>query len=181
MNENNYLEITKDRIYPKKEIRNFEYKSGYEYFMYVGKIFGGFLYQQLRLNPTSNLHFLQEDPKYTDQAFRKEVFQLWKESSIYPMFKHGISWEQLSKEGRQEWHDALDALEHAYDMFCEKTKITKPEMRVTDEDIKDHLSRMWEALDTETQNTWIYSADDTLPIRHRKIRGLFEDSDSDQE
>jgi hypothetical protein len=55
-------------------------------------------------------------------------------------------------------------------------------MRVTDEDVKDHLSRMWEALDTETQNTWIYSADDTLAsVRHRKIRGLFEDSDSDQE
>ena len=43
LNENNYLEITKDRIYPKKEIRNFEYKSGYEYFMYVANNFNVFL------------------------------------------------------------------------------------------------------------------------------------------
>lgn len=167
--------------YPKKEIRNFEYKSGYEYFMYVANNFGSFFNEQLRLNPSVNYRpgsFGPPDPKYTDQAFREEVFQLWKESCIYPMFKYGISWEQLGEEGRQEWHDALDALEHAYDMFCEKTKITNPEMKVTDENVKDHLSRMWEALDTETQNTWI---DDTLPIRHRKIRGLFEDSDSDQE
>jgi len=171
------------RRYPKKEISNFEYKSGYEYFMYVAKNFGSFFHKQIQLNPTVNYRreggrASKPDPKYTDQAFREEVFQLWKESSIYPMFKHGISWEQLGEEGRQEWYDALDALEHAYDMFCEKTKITNPEMKVTDEDVKDHLSRMWEALDTETQNTWI---DDTLPIRQRKIRGLFEDSDSDEE
>ena len=174
------------RRYPKKEIRNFEYKSGYEFFMYVANNFGSFFQKQLQLKPTVNYRReggrgSQPDPKYLDPAFREEVFQLWKESSIYPMFKHGISWEQLGEEGRQEWHDALDALEHAYDMFCEKTKITKPEMRVTDEDVKDHLSRMWKALDTETQNTWIDSADDTLPIRQRKIRGLFEDSDSDEE
>jgi hypothetical protein len=181
LNEHNYLEITKDRIYPKKEIRNFEYKSGYEYFMYVANNFNVFFMQQVKLNPTVNYTYSRGtpmDPKYSDPAFRKEVFQLWKESSIYPMFKYGMSWEQLGEEGRQEWHEALDVLEHAYDMFCEKTKITKPEMKVTDEDIKEHLSRMWEALDTETQNTWI---DDTLPIRQRKIRGLFEDSDSDQE
>jgi hypothetical protein len=174
------------RYHPKKEISNFEYNSGYEYYKYVANNFASFLQKQIQLNPTVN--YSQRfrgppppDPKYTDQAFREEVFQLWKESSIYPMFKHGIAWQQLGEEGRQEWHDALDALEHAYDMFCEKTKITNPEMRVTDEDVKEHLSRMWEALDTETQNTWIYSADDTLPIRQRKIRGLFEDSDSDQE
>jgi hypothetical protein len=186
LNENNYLEITKDRIYPKKEIRNFEYKSGYEYFMYVAKNFGSFFHKQVKLNPTVNYRReggrgSKPDPKYLDPAFRKEVFQLWKESSIYHMYKYGMSWEQLGEEGRQEWHDALDALEHGYDMFCEKTKITKPEMKVTDEDVKDHLSRMWEVLDTETQNTWIDSADDTLPVRQRKIRGLFEDSDSDQE
>jgi hypothetical protein len=173
------------RRYPKKEIRNFEYKSGYEYFMYVAKNFGSFFHKQIQLNPTVNYkpegRYRPPDPKHTDPAFREEVFQLWKESSIYPMFKHGISWEQLGEEGRQEWHDALDALEHAYDMFCENSKITNPQMRVTNADVKDHLSRMWEALDTETQNTWIYSADDTLPIRQRKIRGLFEDSDSDQE
>ena len=179
------LEITKDRRYPKKEIRNFEYKSGYAYFMYVSSKFNSFLNQQVLLNPTPNFRFGpgQSDPKYNDPVFLKQVVNLWKESSIYPIFEysHSSNWEQLSKEGRQEWHDALDALEHGYDMFCEKTKITKPEMRVTDEDVKDHLSRMWEALDTETQNTWIDSADDTLPIRQRKIRGLFEDSDSDQE
>ena len=182
LNENNYLEITKDRRYPKKEIRNFEYKSGYEYFLYVSRKFNSFFNQQLRLNPTPNLRFGpgQVDPKYTDPAFLKEVVDLWKESIMYPIIKYSPypSWDQLSKEDRQEWHDALDALEHGYDMFCEKTKITKPEMRVTDEDVKEHLSRMWEALDTETQNTWI---DDTLPVRQRKIRGLFEDSDSDQE
>ena len=173
------------RRYPKKEISNFEYKSSYEYYMYVAKNFGSFFQQQLQLKPTVNWREggrgSRPDPKMYDSAFREEVFQLWKESSIYPMFKPGISWEQLGEEGRQEWQDALDALEHAYDMFCEKTKITKPEMRLTDEDVKDHLSRMWEALDTETQNTWIYSADDTLPVRDRKIRGLFEDSDSDEE
>ena len=66
-------------------------------------------------------------------------------------------------------------------MFCEKTKITNAEMRVTDTDVKDHLSRMWEVLDTETQNTWIVSAGETLPVRQRRVRGLFEDSDSDED
>jgi hypothetical protein len=172
-----HLEMLR-RYHPKKEISNFEYNSGYEYYKYVANNFGSFFHQQVKLNPTPNYEPSRGtpvDPKYTDQAFREEVFQLWKESSIYPMFKHGMSWEKLGEEGRQEWYDALDALEHAYDMFCEKTKIIKPEMRVTDEDVKDHLSRMWEVLDTETQNTWIYSSDDTLPIRQRKIRGLFED------
>ena len=101
---------------------------------------------------------------------------------IYPKYpKLFTSWYDLGKEGRQEWHDALDALEHAYDMFCEKTKITNAEMRVTDTDVKDHLSRMWEVLDTETQNTWIVSAGETLPVRQRRVRGLFEDSDSDED
>jgi len=184
LNENNYLEITKDRIYPKKETSNFGYKSGYEYFMDVSRKFNIFFNRQVRLNPT--LNYTQQfagpaDPKYTDPAFLKQVVDLWKESIMYPIFEYSLypSWEQLSKEGRQEWHDALDALEHAYDMFCENSKITNPQMRVTNSDVKDHLSRMWEAMDRESQNTWNYSAGDTLPIRHRGVRGL--DGDFEEE
>lgn len=179
--------------YPKKEIHNFVYKSGHEYFMYALQEFNKFVHQRVQLNPTPNLQYGHGDPKKYDLTFLKQSFQSWKESSKYPNidvlileYKDYIQsyhhiWVNLSEEGRQEWHDALDALEHAYDMFCEKTKITNPEMKVTDEDVKDHLSRMWEALDTETQNTWIVSAGETLPVRQRRVRGLFEDSDSDKE
>ena len=171
--------------YPKKEIRHFEYKSGYDYFNYVWVQFESFVHDQVQLNPTPNTRRGYGDPKNADPTFRKQSFQLWKESPKYPhILKYERSWERLDKEGQQEWHDAVDALEHAYDMFCEKTKITNPEMRVTNADVKDHLSRMWESMDIETQSTWNYSTDDTFPIRHRGVRGLdgdFEEKDFDEE
>jgi hypothetical protein len=192
--------------YPKKEICNSGYNSAYEYFISIINNLNQFVEKQLikeflispdylgkpQKNPHANDGFFTIRRK-ENSVFFKKTMDMWKEANTnfpnkFTNFYTGQSydrntlWEQLGEEGRQEWQDALDALEHSYDMFCEKTKITKPEMRVTDEDVKDHLSRMWEALDTETQNTWIYSADDTLAsVRHRKIRGLFEDSDSDQE
>ena len=180
LNENDVVDIIKDR-YPKNEIRIFAYKSGYEYFMYVTNRFNKFIEKQVLLNPTPNS--LGNDPKYSDPVFLKQLVNLWKESIIYPIFKYVYksSWNILGEEGRKEWNEAVDALEHAYDMFCEKTKITNAEMRVTDTDVKDHLSRMWEVLDTETQNTWIVSAGETLPVRQRRVRGLFEDSDSDED
>jgi len=64
-------------------------------------------------------------------------------------------------------------------MFCENPKITNPQMRVTNADVKDHLSRMWESMDRQTQNAWNHFAGDTLPIRHRGVRGL--DGDFDEE
>ena len=130
------------------------------------------------------------------QTFTNKVLQEWRSSdnvSVRKSLRDAVSEtmtystiikttnEQIWSKTAKEWQSSYDAFEHAYDMFCEKTKITNPEMKVTDEDVKDHLSRMWEALDTETQNTWIVSAGETLPVRQRRVRGLFEDSDSDEE
>lgn len=191
--------------YPKKEICNTGYSSAYEYFIStinnINEIFEKQLMKDFMISP-DYLGKPQKNPYASDGFFTinrkensvlfKKIIEMWKKANTnfpnkFTNFYTGQSydrdklWEELGEEGRQEWHDALDALEHAYDMFCEKTKITNPEMKVTDEDVKNHLSRMWEALDTETQNTWIVSAGETLPVRQRRVRGLFEDSDSDQE
>jgi hypothetical protein len=110
--------------------------------------------------------------KYSDKGSERQIFQELKDSNLYPSIKYKTSLGKVGEKNRQELHDAVDTLEHAYDMFCENSKITNPQMRVTNVDVKDHLSRMWEAMDRESQNKWNYSAGDTLPIRHRGVRGL---------
>jgi hypothetical protein len=102
------------------------------------------------------------------------------QSTLISSFPNGhILKEYIWSKTAKEWQASYDAFEHAYDMFCENSKITNPQMRVTNADVKDHLSRMWESMDRQTQNTWNHFAGDTLPIRHRGVRGL--DGDFDEE
>ena len=52
-------------------------------------------------------------------------------------------WPKVAKE----WEAGFDAFEHAYDLFSQKVKNADPQMKVTDDDVNDHLSRMWQILD----------------------------------
>ena len=119
------------------------------------------------------------------QTFTNKVLEAWKSSDDVFVRKslrnavcetmtyntlNNTTNEQIWSKTAKEWQESYDAFEHAYDMFCENSKITNPQMRVTNADVKDHLSRMWESMDIETQNTWNHS--DTLPIRYRGVRGL---------
>ena len=194
--------------YPKKEIGNSGYNSAYEYFISILNNFDEFFQKQLMKEFVISPDYLgkpQKNPFADDgfftirrkenSVFFKKIIEMWKEANTnfpnkftnfytHQSYDRNTLWEQLGEQGRQEWNDSLDALEHAYDMFCKNSKITNPQMRVTNADVKDHLSRMWEAMDRETQNTWNYSAGDTIPIRHRGVRGLdgdFEEEDFEED
>jgi hypothetical protein len=114
------------------------------------------------------------DDLFVRKSLRDAVCETMKYSTLYDTTEELI-WSKTAKE----WQASYDAFEHAYNMFCENSKITNLQMRVTNADVKDHLSRMWTGMNRKTQNTWNYSAGDTLPIRHRGVRGL--DGDFDDE
>jgi len=138
-----------------------------------------------------------------NQTYTNKVLQEWKSSdnvSVRKSLRDAVcdamtystipktTYEQIWSKTAKEWQSSYDAFEHAYDMFCENSKITNPQMRVTNADVKDHLSRMWTGMDIETQNIWNYSEDDTLPdtlsIRHKGVHGLdgdFEEENFDEE
>ena len=71
---------------------------------------------------------------------------MWKEANTnfpnkFTNFYTNSSMRTIRRTRPSRWHYHLEVLEHEHedDMVCEKTKITKSEMTVTDE---DHLSRM---------------------------------------
>jgi len=39
--------------------------------------------------------------------------------------------------------------EYAYDLFSQKVKNTDPQMKLTDDNVNEHLSRMWQILDND--------------------------------
>ena len=107
-----------------------------------------------------------------NQTYTNKVIQAWKSSdnvfvrkslrdavcetmtySTIPKTDNEQIWSKTAKE----WEASYDAFEHAYDLFCQKVKNTDPQMRVTEDDVNEHLSRMWEVLDDKEANTTGYA------------------------
>ena len=85
--------------------------------------------------------------------YGEKVLEAWKESEgglrqrpLYDSLKGATKqnvhtfWPKVERQ----WEAAFDAFEHAYYLFSEKTQ-----MKVTDYDINEHLSRMWQILEDE--------------------------------
>lgn len=90
--------------------------------------------------------------------YGEKVLKAWKESegglrqrSLYDSLKGATKqnvhtfWPKVAKE----WEAGFDAFEHAYDLFSHKVKNTDRQMKVTDDDVNEHLCRMWEILDDD--------------------------------
>ena len=107
-----------------------------------------------------------------NQTYTNKVLQAWKssdnvfvrkslrdavcETMIYSTIPKTDN-EQIWSKTAKEWEACYDAFEHAYDLFCQKVKNTDPQMRVTEHDVNEHLSRMWEVLDDKAANTTGYA------------------------
>lgn len=107
-----------------------------------------------------------------NQTYTNKVLQEWKSSdnvSVRKSLREAVcdamtystipktTDEQIWAKTAKEWEASYDAFEHAYDLFCEKVKNTNPQMKVTEDDVNEHLSRMWEVLDDKVANTTGYA------------------------
>jgi hypothetical protein len=107
-----------------------------------------------------------------NQTYTNKVLQEWKSSdnvSVRKSLRDAVcdamtystipktTDEQIWAKTAKEWEASYDAFEHAYDLFCEKVKNTNPQMQVTEDDVNEHLSRMWEVLDDKVANTTGYA------------------------
>jgi len=107
-----------------------------------------------------------------NQTYTNKVLQEWKSSdnvSVRKSLREAVcdamtyntipktTDEQIWAKTAKEWEASYDAFEHAYDLFCEKVKNTNPQMKVTEDDLNEHLSRMWEVLDDKVANTTGYA------------------------
>jgi hypothetical protein len=109
---------------------------------------------------------------HDNQTYTNKVLQEWKSSdnvSVRKSLRDAVcdamtystipktTDEQIWAKTAKEWEASYDAFEHAYDLFCEKVKNTNPQMKVTEDDVNEHLSRMWEVLDDKVANTTGYA------------------------
>jgi hypothetical protein len=99
--------------------------------------------------------------------YGEKVLHAWKESEgglrqrlLYDSLKGATKqnvhtfWPKVAKQ----WEAGFDAFEHAYDLFSQKVKNTDLQMKVTDEDVNEHISRMWEILnDDKVTNSTDYA------------------------
>ncbi len=100
----------------------------------------------------------RDNQRYKITEYGEKVLDELKESegglrqrSLYDSLKCATKqnvhtfWPKVAKE----WETGFDAFEHAYDLFSQKVKNTDMEMKVTDEDVNEHLSRMWGILNDD--------------------------------
>ena len=107
-----------------------------------------------------------------NQTYTNKVLQAWKSSDnvfVRKSLRDAVcetmtystipktDTEQIWSKTAKEWEASYDAFEHAYDLFCQKVKNTDPQMRVTEDEVNEHLSRMWEVLDDKEANTTGYA------------------------
>jgi hypothetical protein len=107
-------------------------------------------------NQTYTNKVLQEWKSSDDVSVRKSLRDAVCDAMIYSTIPKTTG-EQIWSKTAKEWEASYDAYEHAYDLFCEKVKNTNPQMRVTEDDVNEHLSRMWEVLDDKVANTTGYA------------------------
>jgi len=107
-------------------------------------------------NQTYTNKVLQEWKSSDNVSFRKSLRDAVCDAMTYSTIPKTTN-EQIWAKTAKEWEASYDAYEHAYDLFCEKVKNTNPQMRVTEDDVNEHLSRMWEVLDDKVANTTGYA------------------------
>ena len=136
------------------------YDSAASFFKNETQLFKAFYQHHMDTDPYRPANIPGQAPWQSqvqdNTAYGEKVLEAWKESegglrqrplydSLRGATKQNIHtfWPKVAKE----WETSFDAFEHAYDLFSQKVKNTDPQMKVTDDDVNDHLSRMWEILD----------------------------------
>lgn len=163
----NTSDVYKDTVtpkYPKTEMCKLisGYDSAAAFFRKEAERFKLFYQHHMDTDPYRTADVPGQAPwqsKVQDNTeYGEKVLDAWKESegglrqrSLYDSLKGATKqnvhtfWPKVAKE----WEAGFDAFEHAYDLFSQKVKNTDLQMKVTDEDVNKHLSRMWEILDDD--------------------------------
>jgi hypothetical protein len=163
----NTSDVYKDTVtpkYPKTEMCKLisGYDSAAAFFSKEAERFKLFYQHHMDTDPYRTADVPGQAPwqsKVQDNTeYGEKVLDAWKESegglrqrSLYDSLKGATKqnvhtfWPKVAKE----WETGFDAFEHAYDLFSQKVKNTDLQMKVTDEDVNEHLSRMWGILNDD--------------------------------
>ena len=163
----NTSDVYKDTVtpkYPKTEMCKLisGYDSAAAFFRKEAERFKLFYQHHMDTDPYRTADVPGQAPwqsKVQDNTeYGEKVLDAWKESegglrqrSLYDSLKGATKqnvhtfWPKVAKE----WETGFDAFEHAYDLFSQKVKNTDLQMKVTDEDVNEHLSRMWGILNDD--------------------------------
>ena len=163
----NTSDVYKDTVhpkYPRTELCKLlsGYDSTREFFSKEAERFKVFYQHHMDTDPHRTADVPGQAPWQTkvqdNTEYGGKVLKAWKESegglrqrplydSLNGATKQNVHtyWPKVAKE----WEAGFDAFEHAYDLFSQKVKNADPQMKVTDDDVNDHLSRMWQILDDD--------------------------------